>query len=313
MYILHKRTHSMPVVHDVRFSVDMLRAKYTQWYYNTDRNPRVIHTRLPQQQLLSLRTWPRDKYLIKPGEFLTLARRHPKVSLASDYRQHLRPAYLKGVFESFDDMAISDRPAVHVSPRRTQSAVECACLCHHSLRKLKLKRRIKQISSKLLEALFLDSASTLVPSPDPRPTQKYGPSTPPPRPPQPPQPSSVTQPSPTTQASPMFLTPMHSPARPTTPSPGRHLALSPSVLSDSPISLSPILGYSPFSSPSGKTPTKVPVWHRVLSEVSLNAARVSTGHPPSLALSVSADLTSYTEVDETFRCELFSLYGSDWH
>lgn len=44
-------------------------------YYSNSSNPRVVHTKFSNQPLLSLRTYPHDKYFVKQGEFLTLARK----------------------------------------------------------------------------------------------------------------------------------------------------------------------------------------------------------------------------------------------
>lgn len=41
-------------------------------YYSNSRNPRVIHTKLKDQRLTTLRTCPHDKYFVKPGEYLTI-------------------------------------------------------------------------------------------------------------------------------------------------------------------------------------------------------------------------------------------------
>ncbi|WEJ92621.1 hypothetical protein PSN45_000074 [Yamadazyma tenuis] len=59
-----------------RGKVEYLRADYTQKYYSNSRDPRVIHTKL-NDSLVSLRPCPEDKYLIKPGEFLTLGPKQP--------------------------------------------------------------------------------------------------------------------------------------------------------------------------------------------------------------------------------------------
>lgn len=58
--------------HNVRYKVDyhMIHARLK--YYSNSKNPRVIHTKLNNQRLITLRTNPHDPYFVKPGEFLTL-------------------------------------------------------------------------------------------------------------------------------------------------------------------------------------------------------------------------------------------------
>ena len=54
--------------HDLKFHVNHFIVGYRQKYYSMDNNPRVIHTKLENQQLLSLRTFPNDKLLISKGQ-----------------------------------------------------------------------------------------------------------------------------------------------------------------------------------------------------------------------------------------------------
>lgn len=58
-------------------------------YYSNSRNPRVIHTKLKDQILISLRTCPNDKYLTKPDEYLTLAKDFDTESLVDMYLEDL--------------------------------------------------------------------------------------------------------------------------------------------------------------------------------------------------------------------------------
>ena len=48
---------------DLKFRINHLLVAYRQKYYSTDKNPRVIQSRVQNQQLLSLRTFPKDPYL----------------------------------------------------------------------------------------------------------------------------------------------------------------------------------------------------------------------------------------------------------
>ncbi|KAL6451661.1 hypothetical protein SBY92_002967 [Candida maltosa Xu316] len=54
--------------HDLKFHVNHFIVGYKQRYYSMDNNPRVIQTKLQNQQLLSLRTFPNDKHLIDDGQ-----------------------------------------------------------------------------------------------------------------------------------------------------------------------------------------------------------------------------------------------------
>lgn len=65
------------MIHHARYKMDyyMIHARLN--YYSNSKNPRVIHTRFQNQKLTSLRTNPHDPYFIRPGEFLTLAKKHP--------------------------------------------------------------------------------------------------------------------------------------------------------------------------------------------------------------------------------------------
>lgn len=59
-------------IHRIRYRFDYMIMDYKQKYYTNSNNPRVIHTKLKDEILTSLRTFPHDKYKIKPGEFLSL-------------------------------------------------------------------------------------------------------------------------------------------------------------------------------------------------------------------------------------------------
>lgn len=77
LHPLAKMAHSFgaaqAVLHDLRYQIDCLLVEYRLRYYSTSKNPRVIQQRLCNQQLLSLRTWPHDKYFLKTGEFLAMS------------------------------------------------------------------------------------------------------------------------------------------------------------------------------------------------------------------------------------------------
>lgn len=60
---------------DLQYHIDYAKINYRQRYYSTSRNPRVIQARIGNEPLLSLRTYPLDLYIVKPGEFLALERK----------------------------------------------------------------------------------------------------------------------------------------------------------------------------------------------------------------------------------------------
>jgi hypothetical protein len=75
-------------LHDIRYRFDHFVINQTQRYYSDNYNPRIIQTKLQDQTLLSLRTCPHDKYLVKRDEYLTLQRE----SSDSDFKK-TRPSY----------------------------------------------------------------------------------------------------------------------------------------------------------------------------------------------------------------------------
>lgn len=66
-----------PDIHNVyrtcRYKLDYYLIEFRRKYYSNSRNPRVIQAKLKDQIILSLRTCPHDKYLVKQDEYLTLA------------------------------------------------------------------------------------------------------------------------------------------------------------------------------------------------------------------------------------------------
>lgn len=56
--------------HKARYNYSYLKAEYLRKYYSDNKNPRIIPSKLTDK-LISLRTFPVDKYLIKPGQFLS--------------------------------------------------------------------------------------------------------------------------------------------------------------------------------------------------------------------------------------------------
>ncbi|RKP32731.1 hypothetical protein METBISCDRAFT_20999 [Metschnikowia bicuspidata] len=63
------------VFHSIKYKVDYYLIHARINYYSNSKNPRVIQNRFQDQIITTLRTTPHDPYLIKPGEFLTLAKK----------------------------------------------------------------------------------------------------------------------------------------------------------------------------------------------------------------------------------------------
>lgn len=58
-------------IRKLRFKYHYIKANYLQRYYSNSKNPRIVQAKVTDR-LLSLRTCPNDKYMLKPGEFLAL-------------------------------------------------------------------------------------------------------------------------------------------------------------------------------------------------------------------------------------------------
>lgn len=71
-------------IHNVRYKISYYRIHARLNYYSNSKNPRVIHTKFKNQKLTTLRTNPHDPYFVKPGEFLTLAKKEPEDTFFDD-------------------------------------------------------------------------------------------------------------------------------------------------------------------------------------------------------------------------------------
>lgn len=71
-------------IRNLRYQIDYAKIDYIQRYYSTSHNSRVIQTRIGNEQLLSLRTYPNDEYLAKPGKFLVLEKKSRMESLKNE-------------------------------------------------------------------------------------------------------------------------------------------------------------------------------------------------------------------------------------
>lgn len=75
-------------IHNLKYRLDYYRADYTRKYYSNSKNPKVIHSKLNCKNLLSLRTCPRDKYMINPGEFLSTEPKRGENEELNDNNSH---------------------------------------------------------------------------------------------------------------------------------------------------------------------------------------------------------------------------------
>lgn len=84
-------------VHSVKYNFDYYRIHARLNYYSNSRNPRVIHTKLKNQKLTSLRTNPHDPFFVRPGEFLTLAKKEPEDNDFDEILEYYNNARPRGV------------------------------------------------------------------------------------------------------------------------------------------------------------------------------------------------------------------------
>lgn len=134
------------IYRDVQYNLDYYNVKYRQRLYSNDRNPRLIQTRLQNKTLLSLRTCPHDKYLIKPGEFLTIE--PMDMQQEEDLEEELfcdfasPPASRRldlNLLHSITMNSVSDLIKIEPEPEELQSE-ECSCACHSPI---SFKQRVK--------------------------------------------------------------------------------------------------------------------------------------------------------------------------
>ncbi|KAK6456011.1 uncharacterized protein RJT20DRAFT_140687 [Scheffersomyces xylosifermentans] len=137
------------VFHDVKYHWHYLAVDYRRKYYSTNRNPRVIQSKFQNQTLISLRTFPQCKYLIKPGEFLSVVPKDKKSkqTLNNPTELDLITPHEDDFFVGFDDTFLIRERRELVSKlnsiKRVNSAPElvslrneligkhsCTCVCH---------------------------------------------------------------------------------------------------------------------------------------------------------------------------------------
>ncbi|KAF3988716.1 hypothetical protein FT663_03219 [Candidozyma haemuli var. vulneris] len=61
----------------LRYKVNYFIVDTRSKWYSTSRNPRLVQSKFQGQTMITLRVHPHDKYLIKPGEFLSLEKKDP--------------------------------------------------------------------------------------------------------------------------------------------------------------------------------------------------------------------------------------------
>lgn len=79
------------IFHKCRYKIDYYGIEFRRKYYSNSRSPRVIHTKLKDQVLVSLRTCPQDKYFPRANEYLTLAGCSDTESVAERYLMEPTP------------------------------------------------------------------------------------------------------------------------------------------------------------------------------------------------------------------------------
>lgn len=79
------------IFHRCRYKIDYYSIELRRKYYSNSRSPRVIHTKLKDQVLVTLRTCPQDKYFPKANEYLTLAGGSDTESDADRYFEEQTP------------------------------------------------------------------------------------------------------------------------------------------------------------------------------------------------------------------------------
>lgn len=169
----------MPTFHelykDVQYRIRYWEISYRQKYYSTDKNPRVIQTKLPNQKLISLRTLPHDKYLIKPGEFLSVSYEPDKSSAMvvekhnksrfniqpKDYENYLESRNGKKLFGGFDDTVIGS-PMKSQPLRRVKSVTDLVSL--QAQEEEEEEEEDATAEDKILSASSLNTFSLLSPS-----------------------------------------------------------------------------------------------------------------------------------------------------
>ncbi|ODQ79726.1 hypothetical protein BABINDRAFT_161434 [Babjeviella inositovora NRRL Y-12698] len=70
---LDASTKRYQYIHHIKYNYERLKIHYVHNKYSTSRNPRVVQGRIPNERLISLRTYPHDEYLLKPGEYFDFA------------------------------------------------------------------------------------------------------------------------------------------------------------------------------------------------------------------------------------------------
>lgn len=134
------------VYRDVQYNLDYYHVKYRQRLYNNDRNPRLIQSRLQNRTLLSLRTCPHDKYVIPPGQFLSLGLNESDTDLFEDFDEVL---VMKD--EPTEASSVVDLVRLESDPEPSPNLLEsgCSCSCHSSATS-KIRQKVRQKLNRLL-------------------------------------------------------------------------------------------------------------------------------------------------------------------
>lgn len=110
--LLERASHNLNLeflgnlVHNMRYKVDYHLINARVKYYSNSKNPRVIHTKLNNTHLVSLRTHPNQKYVVRTGDFLHLGPEDTINDILQYYESSLKALGIGGknldlsVFES---------------------------------------------------------------------------------------------------------------------------------------------------------------------------------------------------------------------
>ncbi|CAK7895871.1 hypothetical protein CAAN1_05S05622 [[Candida] anglica] len=239
---------------EARYHFAYAKVSYRQKYYSSSKNPRVIQAKMGNTTLLSLRTCPRDQYLVKPGEFLALERKD-KVYVEEE--------------SSTENKVIDPFLGFSRSP-----SMQCVCASQIEQEgsgstdssKPSFMDRMRSLTGRdsggLIETPVTSNVNTPIQTTN-KSIQKY---IPPPPPPPPPLSESSNEPQPP---------PL--PPRPTTEKPSRYKSLIGRLHQ-------PSSSRSVSLSSKSRVSSGGEVWKNVLNDVSLSAARVSIGHSPKTSI-----------------------------
>lgn len=143
-------------LHKARYKFNYIKADYLQRYYSNSKNPRIIQSKITDR-LLSLRTCPKDKFFVKPGEFLSV---EPKPVFSGPGQAHLLSLAANGSSASENDPKnLKKIPGDNSGfeeytpmPKVPNLVVSCSCECHDVKRLTADFQNENQNAAKLVKA-----------------------------------------------------------------------------------------------------------------------------------------------------------------